>query len=81
MTDQVTTHHPRLDKVQDRLDKAVSKLESLVSGGALPGGKAHVLSEEVESFRSENARLRDANATVSKRLGKTIDRLKAVLGE
>ncbi len=80
MTDHVTTHHPRLDRVQDRLSKAVSKLESL-AGGVVAGDKAKNLNDELESFRSENARLRDANATVNKRLDKTIDRLKAVLGE
>lgn len=81
MADQVTTHHPRLDKVQDRLNKAISRLESLTSNGAIPGSKVHALTGELESFRTENARLRDANSTVSKRLDKTIERLKAVMGD
>jgi len=52
-----------------------------LAGGAVASDKAQSLNDELESFRSENARLRDANATVNKRLDKTIDRLKAVLGE
>jgi len=81
VSDHVATKHPRLDKAQDRLSKAVSRLESLAGDGALSGGTAQSLTHELEGFRSENARLRDANATVSKRLDKTIERLKAVLGD
>ena len=58
----------RLEKSKLRLEQAIARLENAVGGSDLD--------TRLDDMRSENAALRDAASTVSKRLDKVIEQLK-----
>ncbi|CCQ73302.1 hypothetical protein [Magnetospira sp. QH-2] len=71
----------RLDRAQERLDKALARLDAaLQKGGEIAASTpSQEVAEEISRLNEENARLREATHSVSRRLDSTISRLKAVL--
>jgi len=71
---------PRLERAQQQLDNAVSRLEALhATKGASSGEGSVQLAEDLESAKAENESLKVMNETVSGRLDSTIGRLKLIL--
>ncbi len=70
-------HEPtQLEQAQDHLDRAVSRLESVLKGRQ---DSAAASSAELDAAMRENASLKQVNAHVSQRLDGAIGRLKAIL--
>ena len=66
----------KAEKARERLDKAVSRLETLSQdGSALTTTQA----EELTSLKAEHDGLRDTARAVSERLDSTIKRIKGIL--
>lgn len=66
----------RLTEAQERLDRAIARLEKAVAGRA-NGGDA--LTRALAAVRDENRALREVNDAVGHRLDAAIDRLRQVL--
>jgi len=65
-----------LDQAQERLDKAVARLESALENGAGNSGKQR---KDLEAADRENAVLKEINRTIGQRLDSAIDRLQVAL--
>ena len=71
---------PRLERAQQRLGNAVSRLEAVhANKGPSSGGASAKLATELDSAKTENESLKAMNETVSGRLDSTIGRLKLIL--
>ncbi len=70
MPDTTTGHANRLEKSKERLEQAVSRLEKAM--------ETKTPAARLDDMRQENAALRDATSTVSKRLDKVIGTLKSI---
>ncbi|MCW9034486.1 MAG: hypothetical protein OQJ97_09725 [Rhodospirillales bacterium] len=68
MVDKTSANSSRLEKSKKRLEQAVSRLEKAM--------EVQTPADRLNEMRLENAALRDATSTVSKRLDKVIGQLK-----
>lgn len=69
-------------QAQDRLNRAVERVEQAAAGFTERNGQAgQDLSEALDLARRENDALRAANADISSRLDAAIERLRTVLGD
>ncbi len=67
---------------QERLEKALARLEAAVGTNLPKAGEADTkLVEELQSARQELARYKDQNQAVSDRLDAAIDRMRVALDE
>ena len=71
----------RLDKARDRLENAVSKIESALDERADSPNADPGIEKVLAETRSENQELKEIDTEVSRRLDGLIKRLKVVLEE
>ena len=75
-TNQPTRTQRACERLQQAADKLDAALEARTRAATEKDGK---VSAKLSAARSENARLRETNETVSRRLDAAIGRIKAVL--
>lgn len=66
----------KMDRAEDRLNQAVTRLEAALEKGGANGSED---TEELEAARAENAVLKELNRTVGRRLDAAIERLQGAL--
>lgn len=76
----------KLDQAWERLNKAVSGLESALENGAgssgdLGGDMGGNQAKDLAAAREENAVLKKLNQTIGQRLDTAIERLQGAIGE
>lgn len=71
----------RVQRALERLDRAMGRLEAAAAARVEAPASDTASAAELEAARNDNARLREANETVTRRLEQTILRLRSVLGE
>lgn len=78
---QGITKPSHLTRAQERLEKAVNRLDQALSNMAepTPGIDDGRSAEEIAALKAENAKLQEVSRTVSGRLDQTIGKLKTVL--
>ena len=81
MADEKAARRSPLERAHERLERAVARLEKAVQSRPRPGSGNGELAHELETVRSQNAALKEINATVSGRLDATISRLRHILEE
>ena len=70
-----------VQQARGRLDAAFERLEKAVEGSGPGGDKTSGLAAELSAARGEVDGLKNKNAEVSKRLGSTIGKIKAMIGD
>lgn len=68
----------RLEAAQNRLEAALGRLEAALARGAVPESE---LAAELQRVRDDNARLKELTNTVARRLDRTIEHLRRLLGD
>ncbi len=76
MTSKKPQAPKKLDHAEDRLAKAVTRLEAVLEKGGANGSED---TEELEAARAENTVLTELNRTVGRRLDAAIERLQGAL--
>ncbi len=80
MKNTKTNKPTRTQRACERLDQAVDKLDAALEARTRAATeKDGKVSAKLSTARAENARLRETNKTVSRRLDAAIGRIKAVL--
>ena len=80
MSDGNAQRQNSVARARGRLEHAVAQVEAALDERLKAAGEnENALARELEAARQENAALRHANETVSRRLDGAIDRLRAVL--
>ena len=80
MSDGNAQRQSPVARARGRLEHAVAQVEAALDERLKAAGEnENALARELEAARQENAALRHANETVSRRLDGAIDRLRAVL--
>jgi len=71
--------HSKVKKAQERLDKAVSRLESALKTGAGVAEPSSELAGQLLDVKAENESLKNVSETVSLRLQGAINGIKSIL--
>ncbi len=69
----------KIRKAQERLDRAVSRLESALKADPGIAGGASGLAEQLRDVKAENESLKSVRENVSHRLQNAIDSIKSIL--